>query len=161
MRIEAKSYLVPGDISSAAFFIAAALLVPSSDLTIEHVGLNPTRTAVLDVFRQMGGTVSTETESIVAGEPIGDIRVVSSELSTGFELRGARVVEAIDEIPILAVAASFGRGVFAVREAQELRAKESDRIKAIVTNLRALGVDVEEYDDGFAFEGGKELRGTA
>ncbi|MGH2569046.1 MAG: 3-phosphoshikimate 1-carboxyvinyltransferase, partial [Bacteroidota bacterium] len=84
-----------------------------------------------------------------------------SELSTGFELRGARVVEAIDEIPILAVVAACSRGVFAVREAKELRAKESDRIKAIVTNLRALALDVEEYDDGFAFEGGRELRGTA
>jgi 3-phosphoshikimate 1-carboxyvinyltransferase len=160
MKIEGKEYFVPGDISSAAFLIAAALLVPHSEVVIKNVGLNPTRTAVLDVFRQMGGSIAIENRRDRAGEPIGDLRAITSELKTGFELNGARVAAVIDEIPILAVTAAFANGVFCVRDAQELRAKESDRIKAIVTNLRALGVEVEEYDDGFAFEGGKALHGA-
>ncbi|HEX9828650.1 MAG TPA: 3-phosphoshikimate 1-carboxyvinyltransferase, partial [Bacteroidota bacterium] len=151
---------VPGDTSAAAFFIAAGLLVPHSNIIIRNVGLNPTRTAVLDVFRQMGGKLSIENRREVAGEPIGDIAVAASELHTGFELRSARVADAIDEIPILAVTAAFAKGVFSVREAKELRSKESDRIQSVVANLRAMGLEVEEYDDGFAFEGKEGLRGA-
>jgi 3-phosphoshikimate 1-carboxyvinyltransferase len=160
MKIEAKKYVVPGDISSAAFLLSAALLTPQSEVVIRNVGLNPTRTAVLDVFRQMGGSIELTNRREVAGETIGDVVARSSELSTGFELQGARIAALIDEIPILAVTATFAKGLFVVRDAQELRAKESDRIKAIVTNLRTLGVEVEEYDDGFAFEGAKDIRGA-
>ena len=160
MRIAPRAFAVPGDISAAAFFIAAGLLVPKSEIIIRNVGLNPTRTAVLDVFRQMGGKFSIENRSEVAGEPIGDITATASDLHTGFELRGARVAEVIDEIPILAVTAAFAKGVFSVREAKELRAKESDRIQSVVANLRAMGLEVEEYDDGFAFEGKERLQGA-
>lgn len=160
MKIEGKKYVVPGDISSAAFLLSAALLIPQSEVMVRNVGLNPTRTAVLDVFRQMGGSIELINRKEVAGEPLGDIVARFSELSTSFELKGARVAALIDEIPILAVTAAFAKGLFVVRDAQELRAKESDRIKAIVTNLRTLGVDVEEYDDGFAFEGKQELHGA-
>ncbi len=160
MRIDPKEYVIPGDISSASFLIAAGLLVPHSELLIQNVGLNPTRTAVIDLFRQMGGKVTRQNLREVAGEPMGDIYVSTSELRTGFELSGSRVAATIDEIPILAVAAAYATGVFSVRGAQELRTKESDRIMAVVTNLRALGLDVEEYDDGFAFEGKTELRGA-
>lgn len=160
MNIEGKKYVVPGDISSAAFLLSATLLTPRSEVVLRNVGLNPTRTAVLDVFRQMGGSIELTNKREIAGEPIGDIVARFSELSTGFELQGARVAALIDEIPILAVTAALAKGLFVVRDARELRAKESDRIKAIVTNLQALGVDVEEYEDGFAFEGKQELRGA-
>lgn len=159
-NVEPREYIIPGDISSAAFLIAAGLLVPDSELLIQNVGLNPTRVAVLDVFRQMGGKITVQNQREVAGEPMGDIQVSTSDLSTGFELHGSRVAVTIDEIPILAVAAAFATGELVVRDAQELRTKESDRITAIVTNLRTLGLDVEEYDDGFAFEAGKDLRGA-
>lgn len=160
MNIDGKKYVIPGDISAAAFLISAALLVPHSEIVIRNVGLNPTRTAVLDVFRQMGGRVELANRREVVGEPMGDIVAATSDLSTGFELKGERVAALIDEIPILAVTAVFARGLFVVRDAQELRVKESDRIKAIVLNLRAMGVEVEEYDDGFAFEGRTEIRGA-
>ncbi len=159
MKIEPRQFSVPGDISAAAFFISAALLVPNSELRIRNVGLNPTRTAVLEVFLQMGGTIIVENKRDVAGEPIGDLIIRSSDLHTGFELNGSRVAELIDEIPILAVTAAFAPGVFSVRDAKELRVKETDRITAIVTNLRSLGVQVEEYDDGFSFEGGNSVPG--
>ncbi|MCI0707745.1 MAG: 3-phosphoshikimate 1-carboxyvinyltransferase [Ignavibacteriae bacterium] len=161
MKIVPRAFVVPGDISAAAFFIAAGLLVPTTEVVIKNVGLNPTRTAVLDIFKQMGGKVEITNKRIVAGEPLGDVAVRSSDLHTGFELRGERVAALIDEIPILAVTAAFSKGVFAVREAKDLRAKESDRIKTIVTNLRAMELEVEEYEDGFAFVGRENLRGAS
>ena len=160
VKIAPRAFAVPGDISAAAFFIGAGLLVPGSELVISNVGLNPTRTTVLDVYKQMGAKLAIENKRTVAGEPIGDITVSTSELRTGFELKGERVAALIDEIPILAVTAAFAKGVFAVREAQELRGKESDRITTIVTNLRAMGLEVEEYEDGFAFEGKESLKGA-
>ncbi len=159
MKLEGRKYVIPGDISSAAFLLSAALLTPRSEVELRDVGLNPTRTALLDVLRHMGARIELSNRREVAGEPLGNIIARSSELSTGFELKGSHVAALIDEIPILAVTAAFAKGVFVVREAQELRAKESDRIRAIVTNLRTLGVDVEEYEDGFALEGKHDLRG--
>lgn len=160
IRIEAKKFFVPGDISSAAFLIAAGLIVHDSDLVIQNIGLNPTRTRVLDVFRSMGGAIEILDERVVAGEPIGDIRVRSSQLAGSLTLSGSLVAELIDEIPILAITVGCARGKFTLRDATDLRHKESDRISALVKNLRAMEVEVEEYPDGFAFENKNPLIGA-
>lgn len=152
MRIAPKQFVVPGDISSAAFLISAGLIVPDSDIVLQNIGLNPTRTRMLDIFRSMGGVIEILDERLISGEPIGDIRVRSSHLSGSVTLRGALVAELIDEIPILAITAAAGKGTFTLRDAADLRHKESDRISAVVNNLRAMEVEVEEYPDGFAFE---------
>jgi 3-phosphoshikimate 1-carboxyvinyltransferase len=150
--ISAQQFQVPGDISSAAFFIAAALIVPKSEVRILNVGLNPTRTKILDLFRSIGGSVEVSRESIVAGEPFGDLLVKSSPLKGEVKLEGTDAAELIDEIPILAATLAVGGVSLQVRGASELRGKESDRIRAIVVNLRKLGLDVEEHPDGFAFQ---------
>jgi 3-phosphoshikimate 1-carboxyvinyltransferase len=158
--IEGKKFFVPGDMSAAAFFLSAGMLVPGSNLIIQNVGLNPSRRRILDIFKKMGGNIQIENEQSVEGEPIGDLVVKYSELRSNLDLRGAEVVDLIDEIPILAVTALFAEGLFRIRDARELRAKETDRISAIVNNLRLLGCEVEEYEDGFAFEGKKEYSGA-
>ena len=160
MKIEGKKFFVPGDMSAAAFFLSAGLLVPASHLRIQRVGLNPTRRRILDILKAMGGTISIENEQTIEGEPIGDLVVQYSELKSNLELHGAEVIDLIDEIPILSVTALFAEGTFCVRDARELRAKETDRIAALVHNLRLLGCDVEEYEDGFAFEGKNKYSGT-
>ena len=160
MKIHGKKFFVPGDMSAAAFFLSAGLIVPESNLTIQNVGLNPTRRRILDIFKAMGGKIQIDNERIIEGEPIGDLVVRYSELKSNLDLRGAEVVDLIDEIPILAVTALFAEGTFSIHDARELRAKETDRISAMVHNLRLLGCDVEEYEDGFAFEGKKKYSGA-
>ncbi|MGD1045554.1 MAG: 3-phosphoshikimate 1-carboxyvinyltransferase [Bacteroidota bacterium] len=160
MKIEGKKLFVPGDMSAAAFFLSAGLIVPGSNLTIKNVGLNPTRRRILDIFKAMGGYIQIENEQIIEGEPIGDLVVKYSKLKSNLDLRGAEVVDIIDEIPILSVTALFAEGTFSIHDAQELRAKETDRISAMVNNLRLLGCEVEEYEDGFAFEGKKKYSGA-
>ena len=160
MKIEGKKFFVPGDMSAAAFFLSAALIVPDSILTIENVGLNPTRRRILDILIAMGGNIQTINEQIIEGEPIGDLVVKYSELKSNLDLHGAEVVDLIDEIPILSVTALFADGTFNIHDARELRAKETDRITAIVNNLRLLGCEVEEYEDGFAFEGRQKYSGA-
>ena len=160
-KIQANKYSIPGDMSSAAFLIGAAVLIPNSTITLLRVGLNPTRTAVLDVFRSMGTKLVVENESTQAGEPFGDVTILPSDISPRLDLYGPVVAALIDEIPILAVVAAVAKGSFRLRDAAELRKKESDRIAVIVGNLRAMGVDVEESEDGFAFENRKTLIGTA
>jgi 3-phosphoshikimate 1-carboxyvinyltransferase len=160
IKIEGKKFFVPGDMSAAAFFLSAGLLVQGSILTIRNVGLNPTRKHILDIFKSMGGTIEVENERTIEGEPVGDLIVQGSELKSDLDLRGSEVVDLIDEIPILSVTALFAEGYFRIHDAKELRAKETDRISAIVNNLRLLGSEVEEYDDGFAFEGKKKYLGT-
>ena len=160
MKIEGKKFFVPGDISAAAFFLTACLIVPRSNLTIKNVGLNPTRRRILDILRAMGGNIQIEHEQIIEGESIGDLVVQSSNLKSNLDLRGAEVVDLIDEIPILSVTALFAEGTFSIHDARELRAKETDRIAALVNNLRLLGCEVEEYEDGFAFEGKKKYSGA-
>jgi 3-phosphoshikimate 1-carboxyvinyltransferase len=155
--LHACDVTVPGDLSSAAFFIGAALMVPGSELYVRGVGLNPTRTGVLDIFRAMGGKIEQLHEREVCGELVGDLLVHSCPLR-GVEFTEELVVRAIDEIPIVAMAAAVARGVTTIRGAQELRVKESDRIQALVTGLAALGVRVSELSDGLVIEGG-ELRG--
>lgn len=153
-------YTVAGDISSAAFFLAAALLVPDAELRIRHIGVNPSRNALLDVLQQLGGRVTLENERLAHGEPVADFLAQSSELKGDLELCGAVVANLIDEVPILAVLATQIHGSLTIREAQELRVKESDRIRSIVDNLRRMNVEVEEYEDGFRIVGPQTLRGA-
>jgi 3-phosphoshikimate 1-carboxyvinyltransferase len=147
---------IPGDFSSAAFFIGAAAILPGSELLVENVGLNPTRAAFLEALREMGADIEIEPAEGV-GEPSGRLMV------RGRELRGVRISREmvpalIDELPILAVAAAFASGVTRVEGASELRVKESDRLSAIIEGLSALGADVAELEDGFEIRGGRPLR---
>ena len=150
---------VPGDISAATFLIAAASIVPNSEITIKNVGLNKTRSAILDVYRRMNAHITVVNEKIEAGEEVGDIEVRFAKLRSDFQLRGEEVAALIDEIPMLAVTAAFAEGSIEIRDADELRHKECDRIKAVVHNLRLLGLHVQEFPDGFAFESKKGLIG--
>ena len=147
---------VPGDISSAAFLLAAGLLVPQSHLTVTGVGVNPTRTGILDILQMMGADIRLDNLRQEAGEPVADIVVQHSELH-GVQIGGDLIVRAIDELPVLAVLATQARGRTVVRDAAELRVKETDRIATVAAELRKLGAHVEEYPDGFAIEGPVEL----
>ena len=151
---------LPGDISSAAFLLVAAAIVPGSRITVENVGANPTRTGILDVLTDMGATVSIDNRRETFGEPVGDITLAAAPLR-GIDIGGDMVVRSIDEFPAIAVAAAFAEGTTNVRDAEELRYKESDRIAAIVMQLRALGADVAEAPDGFSICGGTVRGGTA
>jgi 3-phosphoshikimate 1-carboxyvinyltransferase len=142
-----------GDASSAAFFVVAATLVAGSDVTVRGVGLNPTRTGFLSVLERMGANVEVSSERDVAGEPVGDLRVRGAEL-VATEIGGAEIPACIDELPVLAVAASLARGRTRIRDAGELRVKESDRIATVAAMLAALGIAVEERVDGLDIEGG-------
>ncbi len=153
------SMTIPGDISSAAFFIAATLVMPDSDLILEHVSLNPTRDGILRVLQAMGGQIETR-ETIAFPEPAGTIRARTSKL-VNHAIPNEWIANIIDEIPILAVLATQADGPFSIRNAKELRFKESDRISKMVQNFRTIGVEVQEFEDGFAFDGPVKLRGGA
>jgi len=155
-------YRVAGDVSSAAFFIAGAIALADSGIVLRDVNLNPTRTAFINVLTQLGANIATANVRTEHGELIGDLHASSSELKTpaqGFTLAGDIIPNLIDEIPILAVMATQVEGRIAVRGAQELRIKESDRIKTVVAGLRSLGGEIDEFDDGFAVEGIQRLKG--
>ncbi len=151
---------VPGDPSSAAFFIVAALIVPGSDLVIENVGLNPTRDGIVRVLRQMGGQIEELNPRIVGGEPVADLHVRHSIL-TGIEVDPAIVPRMVDEFPVLFVAAALAQGRTVTSGLEELRVKESDRITAMATALTAIGAHVEETADGLIIDGtgGDQLKG--
>jgi 3-phosphoshikimate 1-carboxyvinyltransferase len=151
--------VVPGDISSAAFIFAAAALVPDSEVTVKDVGVNETRTGILDVLVALGGAVCIANVHEVNGELVADVTVKSSELR-GMTVAGDLVVRMIDEFPIFAVLASQARGETIVREAEELRMKESDRIGSLARELRQFGIPIEERPDGFVIEGPTRLRGA-
>lgn len=151
--LHAVNIAVPGDISSAAFFLVAGAIVPGSALTIKNVGVNPTRTGILDVLREMGADI-TESNFRDDAEPVCDLTVRYSKLH-GVEIGGSIIPRLIDELPVLAVAAAFADGETVIRDAQELKVKESNRIAAMVTELTRAGVDVEETDDGMIIRGGK------
>ncbi|MDX1918216.1 MAG: 3-phosphoshikimate 1-carboxyvinyltransferase [Candidatus Caenarcaniphilales bacterium] len=142
---------IPGDLSGAAFFLVAASLIPGSEVSIKNVGLNPTRTGIVGVLRQMGVRIEQQT-NIFQGEPVGDLYVRGSALKA-IQLGGEIIPNIIDEIPILSLAMSQAEGVSVIQDAAELRVKESDRLKAIATLLKALGVNVEERPDGLEIEG--------
>lgn len=150
---------VPGDISSAAFFIAAALLVPGSDLLIKHVGINPTRAGILTVCRAMGGDITLLDVDEASGEPTADLLVRHSALK-GTQIGGAIIPTLIDELPMLAAMACFADGQTIIRDAAELKVKESDRIGVMVQNLKAMGADVTETADGMVIQGGRPLHGA-
>lgn len=151
---------VPGDFSSAAFFLVAATLVPGSEVVLEGVGINPTRTGLLDLLRAMGAEIELLDEGSAGGEPIANLHVRHAGLQ-GIEVGGELVVRAIDELPILAVAATQARGETLVRDAAELRVKETDRVATTVQELRRLGAAVEARPDGFLVQGPTRLRGAA
>ena len=156
--LRGKEFSVPGDVSSAAFFIAAALAVPNSQLRLTNVGLNPTRAGFISLLEEMQAKIVVSDLSSAAGEPVGDITVESSEIS-GMEIGGRWIPNLIDEIPVLAVLATRTQKGIRIRDAAELRAKESDRIHAVATNLRALGGEVTDYPDGLFVPGRQRLRG--
>jgi 3-phosphoshikimate 1-carboxyvinyltransferase len=158
-RLEPGEISVPADFSSAAFFLVAALLVPGSDVSLSGVGLNPTRTGLLPILARMGAEVEVELEGERGGEPAGRLRVRSAELR-GTEVGGAEVPLAIDELPLVALAACFAEGETTIRDAEELRRKESDRIAVVAEVLGGLGGRVEPTADGMRIEGGG-LRGGA
>ena len=164
-RLSARDLTVPGDISSAAFPLAAAALLPGSELELEGVGLNPTRAAVLEALRGLGIELSVEDERETSNEPTGLIHVRGGEglspASHGANvIRGALVPQLIDELPVLAVVGTAVEGGLEIRDARELRVKESDRIATTVTNLRAMGAEVEEFEDGLRVGGPVRLRGA-
>jgi 3-phosphoshikimate 1-carboxyvinyltransferase len=150
------SMRIANDFSAAAFWIVAACVHPDAELRLTGVGVNPTRTGLLDALRIMGADISVEEERVVGGEPVADIVARSSRLER-IEASGELVLRAVDEIPALAVAAAFARGGTVIRDAQELRVKESDRIATVASQLAALGVRVEERPDGMVIEGGGGL----
>lgn len=149
---------VPGDISSAAFFIVGALITKGSELLIKNVGVNPTRTGILTVLRQMGGNIREENKRTVCGEEVADLYVTSSDLH-GVSVSGEMIPALIDEIPILAVAAAKAEGTTVVKDAKELRVKETDRIKAICHMLKTAGIPYEEAEDGFSVTGTEHIKG--
>ena len=151
----ACEFTVPGDISSAAFWLVAAAALPGSRLLIKHVGLNPTRTAILKVLGRMGAHM-IETVHQSTGEPIGNIEIHGAPL-TGTTILAGEIPNLIDEIPVLAVAAALATGRTVIRNARELRVKETDRITTVVNNLRAMGAQVIEFDDGMEIQGGHPL----
>lgn len=155
---------IPGDVSSAAYFVAAAMLLPSSELTIESVGLNPTRAAFLSVLRAWGAEISTSDLRNERNEPTGTIHVAGGLRSTASDdertLSGPMIPSLIDELPLLAVAGTQVPGGIQIRDAEELRLKESDRLQATAQNLRAMGAEVDEFDDGIAVSGPTQLRGA-
>ncbi len=157
-HLEPDTITVPADISSAAFFIVAALLVDGSELLLEQVNVNPTRTGLLTILGRMGAQIDLEDETEVGGEPIASLRVRSAPLQAT-EVGGAEVPLAIDELPLVALAACFAEGTTTIRDAEELRRKESDRIETVTAALNALGGKIEPTPDGMVIEGTGGLRG--
>lgn len=151
--------LVPGDISSAAFFLVAGLIVPQARITIRSVGLNPTRDGIIEALEAMGAKIKIFDTQIVAGELIGSLEVETSQLQ-GITVGGDMIPRLIDEIPILAVAGAYAQGVTEIRDAAELKVKESNRIRTMVEGLSSLGARVEELPDGLRIYGGSVLKGS-
>ncbi len=154
-----RTLSIPADISSASFFIVAALINPSSEILVKNVGLNPTRTGILEILKRMGGDIKIINEREECGEDIGDIVAKSSQLKA-VEVAGEIIPQTIDELPIIAVAACYAEGETAIKDARELRVKETDRIKAMTTELRKFGAEVEELDDGMIIKGKEMLTGA-
>ncbi len=154
-----QTVVVPGDISSAAFWLVAGAIVPASNLLVQNVGINPTRTGVLEALQQMGADITLENVREVAGEPVADLRVKHSRLKAT-TIAGDIIPRLIDEIPILAVAACFAEGTTVIKDAEELRVKESDRITVMATQLNAMGAKVSERPDGMEITGGVQLKGA-
>ena len=157
--VPARTWSVPKDFSAAAFFLVAGSIVPDGEIQLRGVGLNPSRSAFLDVLRAMGADLTVENERTKGGEPRGDLTVRPASLH-GVRVDGRQIPNLIDEIPVLAVAGACAQGRTEVRDAAELRVKETDRIAAMTEGLRALGAEVEAFDDGLAVTGGASLQGA-
>ena len=155
------SFTIPGDFSSAAFLIVAALITPGSEITLRGVGLNPTRTGLLDALRAMGAQIEVTLTQTQANEPVGDLVVTHSPNLTAIEVGDDLVVRMIDEFPIFAVAAAHAQGDTIVRGAEELRYKETDRIHVLAEEFNKLGIPIEEREDGFSIRGGHPYHGWA
>ncbi|MGB7445215.1 MAG: 3-phosphoshikimate 1-carboxyvinyltransferase [Coleofasciculaceae cyanobacterium] len=157
--LQGQTVIVPGDISSAAFWLVAGAIVPNSKLLIENVGINPTRTGVLEVLLRMGADIKMENQRVVAGEPVADLSVGHGHLKA-CTIDGELIPRLIDEIPIIAVAAVFAEGTTIIRDAAELRVKESDRLAVMASQLNRMGARVTELADGLEINGGTPLVGT-
>ena len=158
-QLKGQTVIVPGDISSAAFWLVAGAIVPNSELLITNVGVNPTRTGVLEALEMMGADITRENEREIAGEPVADLRVRHGKLH-GCTIEGDIIPRLIDEIPILAVAALFAEGTTVIKDAAELRVKESDRLAVSATQLNRMGAKILELPDGLEINGGNALTGT-
>ena len=158
--LRGQSVIVPGDISSAAFWLVAGAITPGSELTVENVGLNPSRTGILDVLEQMGARITVLNGREVAGEPVGDLQVSHGPLRA-FEIGGELIPRLVDEIPVLAVAACCAEGTSRISDAGELRVKETDRLAVMARQLKAMGARIEEFEDGLAISGSTALRGAS
>ena len=150
---------VPGDISSAAFFLVLGAIMPNSQITVTNVGINPTRTGIIDVLKDMGANITLENVHTSAGETVADITVRSSSLK-GTTVGGDIIPRLIDELPIIAVAAVFANGQTVIKDAQELKVKETNRIRAVVDEFNKCGIDITETDDGMIINGGKSIHGA-
>jgi len=158
--LRAVDVTVPADISAAAFWLVAGICHPDAEVRVEGVGVNPSRTGILDVLKAMGADVSVENERTQGGEPVADLVARSSSLEAT-EIGGAMIPLLADEVPVIALAACFARGTTVITDAEELRVKESDRLHTTATELSRLGADVEELANGLRITGGKPLHGAA
>lgn len=160
-KLKGKTSLyVPGDISSAAFFLVAAAIIPGSKLLIKNVGLNPTRTGIIEVMHRMGANVNILNEELICDEPIGEVGVVYKEGLQAVEIGGALIPRLIDEIPVIAVLATQAKGKTVIKDAKELRVKESDRIATVCDGLKKMGADITPTEDGMVINGPTSLRGV-
>lgn len=158
-KLRAIDATVPGDMSSAAFFLCASLLFEDSNLVLDALGMNPTRAALLDVISAMGGVIKVLDVQETYGEMVGTIQVNRGKTLRGIEIAGTLAAQLIDELPVIAAIAPYTDGGVRIRDAKELRVKESDRIALVVKNLRAMGAEVTEHEDGMDIPGGQKLRG--
>ena len=157
--LNAQDIEVPGDISSAAFFMVLGAVMPNSCITIKNVGINPTRTGIIDVFKAMGADMELINRRTVTGEEVADIVIKSSKLK-GIQIGGDIIPRLIDELPVIAVAAVFAEGTTVIRDAQELKVKETNRIRAVVDEFSKCGIDITETEDGMIINGGKPIKGA-
>ena len=158
-ELHGQGITVPGDISSAAYFLAAGSLIPNSEILIQNVGINPTRAGIITVCNAMGADLTLLNEHVVSGEPVADLLILTSQLKAT-TIEGAIIPTLIDELPVIALMACFAEGTTIIRDAAELKVKESDRIQVMVDNLTAMGAHVEGTDDGMIIEGGHPLHGA-
>jgi len=159
-QLQGQKVIVPGDISSAAFWLVAGAIVPGSELVVENVGVNPTRTGILEALEMMGADIQLQNQREAAGEPVADILVRYSSELRGCTIAGDLIPRLIDEIPILAVAAAFANGTTIIRDAAELRVKESDRLAVTAAELNRMGAKITELPDGLEITGGTPLTGA-
>ncbi|ARK30321.1 3-phosphoshikimate 1-carboxyvinyltransferase [Halalkalibacter krulwichiae] len=158
--LTAQHIVVPGDISSAAFFLVAGAIVPNSKITLEAVGLNPTRSGIIDVLKQMGADLVIHNEKMVGGEPLADVTISTSHLK-GIEISGDLIPRLIDEVPVIAVLATQAEGQTVIRDAEELKVKETNRIDTVVSELKKLGANIKATEDGMIIEGRASLNGAS